>query len=179
MKFSIFCYFSNSSPNGTPPTSGQSSPSFSNFQEKRRSNTNMRNPIRQMVNRASNLRCIYIHIFIFFFLKNLNVFFLIASSNLAISSLLNDENVLENEAAIKHLDVMTTDDARLDIKSQVKNFANNFNKKCSNKTVSIDTLIQDYGAFKDTLKKRIQTNSIYRGKRISIKVLILLFFCVR
>jgi len=101
---------------------------------------------------------------------------LIASSSSVISSLINEENVLENDAASKHLDIMTTDDARLDIKSQVKNFANNFNKKCSNKTVSIDTLIQDYGAFKDTLKKRIQTNSIYRGKRISIKILILLRF---
>lgn len=59
---------------------------------------------------------------------------------------------------------MTTDDVRFDIKSQIKNFANNFNKKCSNKNVSIGTLIQDYGTFKDTLKKRIQTNLIYRGK---------------
>ncbi len=48
---------SNTTPNGTPPTSGQSSPSFSNFQEKRRSNMGMRNPIRQIVNRAGSLRC--------------------------------------------------------------------------------------------------------------------------
>jgi hypothetical protein len=101
------------------------------------------------------------------FLENLTVFLLIASSSSVISSLINEENVLENDAASKHLDVMTTDDARLDIKSQVKNFANNFHKKCSSKNISIETLIQDYGAFKDTLKKRIQTNSIYRGKRIS------------
>jgi hypothetical protein len=79
---------------------------------------------------------------------------------------MNDENTLENEAATKHLDIMTTDDARLDIKSQVKHFATNFLKKCSNKNVPIETLIQDYAAFKDTLKKRIQTNSIYRGRNI-------------
>jgi hypothetical protein len=77
---------------------------------------------------------------------------------------MNEEQTLENEAATKHLDLMTTDDARLDIKSQVKTFANNFHKKCSNKSISIGTLIQDYGIFKDTIKKRIQTNSIYRGK---------------
>jgi hypothetical protein len=58
---------------------------------------------------------------------------------------------------------MTTDDARLDIKSQVKSFANAFYKKCSNKNIHIDTLIQEYGTFKDSLKKRIQTNPIYRG----------------
>jgi hypothetical protein len=59
---------------------------------------------------------------------------------------------------------MTTDDARIDIKSQVKTFANNFNKKCSNKNLSIDILIQDYETFKDSIKKRIHTNSIYRGE---------------
>lgn len=79
---------------------------------------------------------------------------------------MNDEQSLENEAASKHLDVMTTDDARLDIKSQVKIFANNFQKKCSNKNIHIDTLIQEYATFKDALKKRIQTNSIYRGKKV-------------
>ena len=68
-----------------------------------------------------------------------------------LSSLLNDEHALENEAAIKHLDEMTTDDARLDIKTQVKQFANSFNKKCSNKNITIDTLIQEYGVFKDAL----------------------------
>lgn len=68
------------------------------------------------------------------------------------------------EAASKYLDVMTTDDARIDIKNQVKSFANAFNKKCSNKNIPIETLIQDYGQFKDALKKRIQTNAIYRGK---------------
>jgi hypothetical protein len=78
---------------------------------------------------------------------------------------MGDENSLENEAAIKHLDIMTTDDARLDIKTQVKTFANTFLKKCSNKNVSIETLIQDYGAFKDGLRKRIQTNLIYRGRK--------------
>ncbi|CAF3815015.1 unnamed protein product [Adineta steineri] len=129
---------------GTPPPSGQSSPSFSNFQEKRRSNISMRNPLRQMVNRAGgSLR---------------------SSNNSVISSLMTDEQALENEAASKHLDIMTTDDARLDIKSQVKTFATNFHKKCTNKNVNIDTLIQEYGAFKDSLKKRIQTNPIYRDE---------------
>lgn len=58
---------------------------------------------------------------------------------------------------------MTTDDARFDIKSQIKTFANSFNKKCSSKNVTIGTLIQEYGTFKDGLKKRIQTHAIYRG----------------
>jgi hypothetical protein len=89
---------------------------------------------------------------------------------------MNDEYSLENEAATKHLDLMTTDDARLDIKTQVKSFANNFHKKCSSKNVHIQTLIQDYGAFRDALKKRIQTNSIYRGKQIYIKKTEFLFF---
>ncbi len=57
-KYDIY-YFSNTTPNGTPPTSVQSSPSFSNFQEKRRSNISMRNPIRQVINRAGSLRCMY------------------------------------------------------------------------------------------------------------------------
>ena len=78
--------------------------------------------------------------------------------------MINDENALENEAASKHLDVMTTDDARLDIKSQVKSFANSFHKKCSNKNIYIDALVQEYALCKDTFKKRIQTNPIYRGK---------------
>ncbi|CAF1506110.1 unnamed protein product, partial [Adineta steineri] len=88
----------------------------------------------------------------------------LATSNSVISALLNEQQTLENEAASKHLDLMTTDDARIDIKSQVKTFANNFQKKCSNKNIHIDTLIQDYGTFKDTIKKRIQTNSIYRDE---------------
>ncbi|CAF2321638.1 unnamed protein product [Rotaria sp. Silwood2] len=134
---------SNSTSDGTPPSSVQSSPSFSSFQEKRRTNMNMRNPIRQMVNRAGSLR---------------------STSNSVISSLMNEEHVVENEAASKHLDVMTTDDARLDIKSQVKAFANSFHKKCLNKNYQIDTLIQDYGSFKDALKKRLQTNPIYRDE---------------
>ena len=58
---------------------------------------------------------------------------------------------------------MTTDDARLDIKSQVKTFANNFQKRCANKNASVEALIADYAAFKDALKKRIQTSPIYRG----------------
>jgi hypothetical protein len=58
-------YFSPSTADGTPPSSVQSSPSFSNFQEKRRSNMSMRNPIRQIVNRAGNLRCKYIQAFLF------------------------------------------------------------------------------------------------------------------
>jgi hypothetical protein len=91
-----------------------------------------------------------------------------------LSSLVNDESALENEAASKHLDVMTTDDARLDIKSRVKTFANNFHKKCSNKNVHIESLIQEYGTFKDLLKKHIQTNSIYRGKKETF-LLIFLF----
>lgn len=78
--------------------------------------------------------------------------------------MINEESTIENEAASKHLDVMTTDDARLDIKAQVKSFANSFHKKCSNKNIQIETLIQDYASFKDSLKKRIQTNPIYRGK---------------
>lgn len=133
---------SNTTPNETPPPSGQSSPSFSNFQEKRRSNNSMRNPLRQMANRASSLR---------------------STSSSVLSSFLNDEHSIENEAASKHLDLMTTDDARLDIKSQVKTFANNFQKKCS-KNVPIESLIQEYGAFKDQLRKRIQTNAIYRDE---------------
>ena len=92
----------------------------------------------------------------------------LASSNSVISSIIGDESSLENEAASKHLDIMTTDDARLDIKQQVKHFATNFIKKCSNKTTSIETLIQDYGAFKDAIKKRLQTNSIYRGRRVEL-----------
>ncbi len=87
--------------------------------------------------------------------------FLIATSNSVISALLNEE---QNDAADKNLDLMSTDDARSDIKSQVKTFANNFHKKCSNKNISIDTLVHDYGTFKDTIEKRIQTNPIYRGK---------------
>ena len=79
-------------------------------------------------------------------------------------SSINNEYVLERQAANKYLDVMTTDDVRLDIKSQVKNFANNFHKKCSNKNIQIDILIQDYGIFKDGLKKRMETNPIYGGK---------------
>ncbi|CAF1427494.1 unnamed protein product [Adineta steineri] len=128
-----------STSDSTPP----SSPISSNSNEKRRSNISMRNPIRQMVHRAGSLR---------------------STSNSVISALLNEQQTLENEAASKHLDLMTTDDARIDIKSQVKTFANNFQKKCSNKNIHIDTLIQDYGAFKDTIKKRIQTNSIYRDE---------------
>jgi hypothetical protein len=134
----------------------------------------MRNPILQMVNRAGSLRCMS-KPFHYLLIQN---FVFLASSSSVISALLNDEQTLENEAATKHLDIMTTDDARIDIKSQVKTFANNFNKKCSNKNLSIDTLIQDYGAFKDLIKKRIQTNSIYRGKnqiKFSNEVLIILF----
>ncbi|CAF1441070.1 unnamed protein product [Adineta steineri] len=128
-----------STSDSTPP----SSPISSNSNEKRRSNISMRNPIRQMVHRAGSLR---------------------STSNSVISALLNEQQTLENEAASKHLDLMTTDDARIDIKSQVKTFATNFQKKCSNKNIHIDTLIQDYGTFKDTIKKRIQTNSIYRDE---------------
>jgi len=124
----------------------------------------MRNPIRQMVNRAGILRCMSKNL-IFLLLKTTHCLF-IASSNSLISALLNEEQSLENEAASKHLDLMTTDDARIDIKSQVKTFANTFHKKCSNKNIHIDSLIQDYGTFKDTIKQRIQTNSIYRGKII-------------
>ena len=58
---------------------------------------------------------------------------------------------------------MTTDDARLDIKSQVKTFATHFQKRCANKNASVEVLIADYAAFKDALKKRVQTNAIYRG----------------
>ncbi|UJR24966.1 hypothetical protein I4U23_006330 [Adineta vaga] len=128
---------------GTPPSSVQASPSFSNFQEKRRSNISMRNPLRQMVNRAGSLR---------------------SSSNSALSLIANEEQTIENEASSKHLDIMTTDDARADIKAQVKTFASHFHKKCSSKTVHIDTLIQEYGTFKDGLKKRIQTNIIYQNE---------------
>ena len=64
---------------------------------------------------------------------------------------------------------MTTDDARLDIKSQVKTFANNFQKRCANKNASVEALIADYAAFKDALKKRIQTSPIYRGTRTLIE----------
>lgn len=81
-----------------------------------------------------------------------------------ISSLVNDDQSVENDAAAKYLDVMTTDDARLDIKQQVKSFALNFSKKCSNKNVSIETLVHDYGQFKDSLKKRIQTSLTYRDE---------------
>jgi hypothetical protein len=96
--------------------------------------------------------------------SNVFFFFVIASSSSVISALLNEEQTLENEAADKHLNLMTTDDARIDIKSQVKTFANNFHKKCSNKNIHIDILVHDYGIFKDTIKKRIQTNSIYRDE---------------
>ncbi|CAF1176831.1 unnamed protein product [Adineta ricciae] len=121
----------------TPP----SSPTISNSNEKRRSNLSMRNPLRQMVHRAGSLR---------------------SSSSSMISALLNEEQTAENEDASKHLDLMITDDARVDIKSQVKTFANSFHKKCSNKNTNIDVLIQEYGTFKDMIKKRIQTNSLYR-----------------
>ncbi|CAF2992972.1 unnamed protein product [Rotaria socialis] len=113
----------------------------SNSHEKRRSNITMPNPIRQMVHRAGNLR---------------------SSSNSVISALLNDEQTIENESVSKYLEIIIADDARSDIKSQVKTFANNFHKKCSNKNIRLDTLIQEYGTFTDTIKKRIQTNSIYR-----------------
>lgn len=76
----------------------------------------------------------------------------------------NEEHALEQEAANKLLDAMITNNARDDIKSQVKDFAHSFHKKCSNKSIQIDTLIQDYASFKDALKKRIQTNLTYRGK---------------
>ena len=88
-----------------------------------------------------------------------------------ISALLNEEQTAENEDASKHLDLMITDDARVDIKSQVKTFANGFHKKCSNKNTNIDILIQEYGAFKDMIKKRIQTNSLYRGKSLANRYL--------
>lgn len=65
--------------------------------------------------------------------------------------------------------MLTTEDARVDIKSQVKTFSSHFHKKCTNKNVHLDTLIQEYGTFKDTIKKRIQTNPIYKGK-ITIKL---------
>jgi hypothetical protein len=65
---------------------------------------------------------------------------------------------------------MTTDDVRFDIKNEVKTFANSFHKKCSNKNIHIDTLIQDYGAFKDGLKKRIQTNPIYGSEKFLNKI---------
>jgi hypothetical protein len=96
----------------------------------------------------------------FKFILLFSIYFL-ATSNSVISALLNEE---QNDAADKHLDLMNTEDARIDIKSQVKTFANNFHKKCSNKNTSIDILVQEYGTFKDTIEKRIQTNSIYRGK---------------
>ncbi|CAF1023569.1 unnamed protein product [Adineta ricciae] len=128
-------------PDNTSPPSIPTSPSFSNFQEKRRSNISMRNPLRQMVNRAGSLR---------------------SSSNSAVSSITNDEQAIEHEAASKHLDTMKTDDARADIKVQVKTFSSHFHKKCMNKNVHIDALIQDYATFKDALKKRIHTHPIYQ-----------------
>ena len=91
----------------------------------------------------------------------------LASSNSVLSSLINDEPTLENEAALRYLDRIKNDNARSDIKSEVKTFANNFHKKCANKNVSIDSLIQEYGTFKDALKKRLQTHSAYRGQIIS------------
>ena len=54
----IFFYrFSKENSDVKSVSSIQSSPSFTNFEEKRRSNLNIRNPIRQMVNRAGSLRC--------------------------------------------------------------------------------------------------------------------------
>lgn len=85
-----------------------------------------------------------------------------------ISSIINDEPSVENEAATRYLDRIKNDNARSDIKSEVKTFANSFHKKCSNKNVSIDGLIQEYGTFKDALKKRIQTHSIYRGNHSNL-----------
>lgn len=85
-----------------------------------------------------------------------------------ISSIINDEPSVENEASMRYLDRIKNDAARSDIKSEVKTFANNFHKKCSNKNLSIDALIQEYGTFKDAIKKRIQTHSIYRGKNKNV-----------
>lgn len=135
---------------------------MSNFHEKRRTNISIRNPIRQMVNRAGSLRCKSQSktSLMFFFFNS----FTIASSSSVISALLNDEQSSEDETASKHLDLIATDDARLDIKSQVKTFANSFHKKCSNKTTSIEILVQEYSTFKDTIKKRIQTHTIYRDE---------------
>ena len=62
---------------------------------------------------------------------------------------MNDDQLSENEKANKHLDIVTTDGARIDIKSQVNTFATQFHKKCSNTNIHIDTLIQDYETFKD------------------------------
>ena len=97
----------------------------------------------------------------------------VASSNSALSSITNDEQAIEQEAASKHLDTMKTDDARADIKVQVKTFSSHFHKKCMNKNVHIDALIQDYGIFKDALKKRIHTHPIYQRKWKYYE----LFFC--
>lgn len=81
-----------------------------------------------------------------------------------ISSLLNDDHNSENEEASKYFEFVNNDEARADIKAQVKTFATSFQKKCSNKTSSIDLLVQEYGSFKDSMKKRIQTNPIYQNE---------------
>ncbi|CAF1089977.1 unnamed protein product [Didymodactylos carnosus] len=128
-----------------PLSTVQSSPSFSTFQEKRRSNISMRNPVRQMLlNRSGSLKS-------------------------QSAALFNDETS-EQDAAYKYLDVMTTDDARLDIKRSVKAFSSNFHKKCLNKNINIDELCQNYSQYKEILKKRIQTNSIYRDENEDLLV---------
>jgi hypothetical protein len=76
----------------------------------------------------------------------------------------NDEQHLEQEAANKHLEQMSTDDARLDLKAQVRSFANYFHKKCLNKNIELELLIQEYSAFRETMKKRFLNNTVYHGK---------------
>ncbi|CAF1211670.1 unnamed protein product [Didymodactylos carnosus] len=133
----------------------QSSPSLTSFQERRRSNINMKNPVKQiLLNRTGSLK--YETGTILF------IFQVLALSVSAQNTVLFNDDTMEQDAAYKHLDVMTTDDARLDIKRYVKLFSNSFQKKCLNKNVSTDKLCEDYSQFKDNLKKRIQTNSIYK-----------------
>lgn len=101
---------------------------------------------------------------LFFRLVFLSDMHFVASSTSAISALLNDEQTLENEDDGKDLDLISTDDARMDMKTQVKNFANSFQKKCANQKMSLDILAEDYANFKEIIAQRMQTNSIYRGK---------------
>ena len=97
---------------------------------------------------------------------------------------MNDEQTIEVKTANEYLDGLLTDDARIDIKSQVKTFINIFNKKCSSKTASIESLRDEYGTFFDGIKKRIRTNPIYRSNfSISMirttmdSVMIICFYC--
>lgn len=90
-------------------------------------------------------------------------FVLLLASTSSLTSLNNEEQLIEHEASTKYLDFITNDDVRSDIKAQVKNFAQQFHKKCSNSQIPLENLVQDYATFRDLIKIRVQTHSMYQG----------------